>query len=65
MTISKAQTKKVTAFETMSARIRYLNSLGMSTGDISRYLTTPDKLVRYQWVRNVLKMEVKAPKEAI
>lgn len=48
---------------TVSARIRYLESEGMSRGDISRKLTSFEgRLVRYQWVRNVLETPVKNPK---
>ena len=47
-------------FNTMSAKIRYLNSKNMSRGAISKKLN-----IRYQWVRNVLITEVAKPKENI
>ena len=62
--LNKVQTQKVNSFKTWSAKIRYLHSLEFSQGDISRYLTTPNKLVRFQWVNNVLKTKVKTPKES-
>lgn len=62
--LTKAQSNKLSKFETYSAKIRYLHSLGWSNGDISRKLTTKTKLVRYQWVRNVLQTKVKTPKES-
>ncbi len=58
--LNKAQTTKLNKFTTTSGKIRYLNSLGQSRGDISRTLK-----IRYQWVRNVLITEVKSPKEKI
>ena len=62
--LKAAETKKVRSFKTKSAQIKYLNSLGWSRGDISRYLTKfYGKLVRYQHVRNVLVTEVKNPTE--
>lgn len=42
---------------TVSAKIRFLDSKGMSRGDIAKFLT-----IRYQWVRNVLITPVKKPK---
>lgn len=47
-------------FTTMSAKIRYLNSMNMSRGAIAKKLN-----IRYQWVRNVLITEVNKPKESI
>lgn len=39
----------------ISSKVRYLASLKMSRGDISRVLTASEgRLIRYQWVRNVL-----------
>ena len=58
--LTKAQTTKLDSFTTMSAKIRYLDSLGVSRGDIGRTLK-----IRYQWVRNVLEQKVKQPKEQI
>lgn len=52
--------KELLKFTTMSAKIRYLNSLNMSRGSISKKLG-----IRYQWVRNVLITEVTKPKEVI
>lgn len=60
MKLSNAQQDKLGTFTTMSGKIRYLASLGMSRGDISRTLK-----IRYQWVRNVLIQEVKNPKESV
>ena len=62
--LKKTEKSKIDGFTTMSAKIRYLDHCGYSQGDISRYLTTPDKLVRFQWVNNVLKTPVKNPKES-
>ena len=45
---------------TTSGRIRFLNSLSWTRGDISRYLG-----IRYQWVRNVLVTPVKEPRDKI
>lgn len=47
--LNKSQSEALEALDTMSAKIRYLNSEGMSRGDIARTLN-----IRYQWVRNVL-----------
>ena len=55
---TKAQQAKVDSFSTTSAKIRYLDSQGLTRGQISTALK-----IRYQWVRNVLITEVKAPKE--
>jgi len=63
--LNKSQTTKLSSFQTMSAKIRFLNSLGMSRGDIGRYLTkSENRYVRYQWVKNVLDTKVKTPKES-
>lgn len=49
-------------FDTLSARIRQLNSLGMSTGDISRTVVRSNgEHPKYQHVRNVLKTPLKTP----
>ena len=55
--------KHVKSLETMSARIKYLDSQKMARGDISRFLTevTGQKVI-YQWVRNVLITPVKKSK---
>ncbi len=62
--LNKNVLTKIKSFENVSTKIRYLNSLKYSQGDISRILTkTENKLVRFQWVNNVLKVKVKNPKE--
>ena len=54
--------KDLDGHKSISERIRFLNSKGMKTGDISRLLTEYEKrLVRFQWVRNVLITPVKKP----
>ena len=54
---------EVSALVSMSAKIRYLNAAGWSNGKISKYLTELEgKLVRYQWVRNVLITPIKKAK---
>jgi len=55
--LTKAQTSAVAKLPTKSAKIRYLNSMDWSRGDIARYLG-----IRYQHVRNVLITPVKNPK---
>ncbi len=57
--LKTAQTKKVKAFGTTSAKIRYLASQDYTRSQISKYLG-----IRYQWVRNVLVTPVKTPKES-
>ena len=47
--LSKAQEKKLNAFDTKSAKIRYLDSLNYSRSEIASILK-----IRYQHVRNVL-----------
>lgn len=47
-------------FSTTSARIRKLNNMGLTRGQIAKHLG-----IRYQWVRNVLNTPVKTPKEKI
>ena len=52
---------KLRSFKTKSEQIRYLNSLGLKNGPISKILTTVyGKLVRYQHVRNVLNQKLSA-----
>lgn len=47
--------KAYDALTTISSKVRYLASIKMTTGDISRTMTEREgRLVRYQWVRNVL-----------
>jgi DNA-binding transcriptional regulator YiaG len=48
-TLSKAQSEKLESLATTSGKIRFLDSEGLSRGDIARVLN-----IRYQWVRNVL-----------
>jgi hypothetical protein len=43
---------------TISAKIRYLNDLGIERGQIAKILG-----IRYQWVRNVLITPIKTPKK--
>ena len=62
--LSKVQKSKLDSFSHFSTKIRYLNSLKYSRGDISRMLSTPEKPVIYQWVKNVLDTNVKTPKES-
>jgi hypothetical protein len=57
--LTKANATKLAQFQTKSAKIRYLNSLGWSRGDIARHLE-----IRYQHVRNVLITPVKNAKES-
>lgn len=47
-------------YSTMSARIRKLDSMGMSRYAISKHLG-----IKYQWVRNVLITPTKKAKESI
>jgi hypothetical protein len=56
--VSKSEQTKLDSLSTTSGKIRYLNGLGWSRGDISRFLG-----IRYQWVRNVLVTPVKEPRE--
>lgn len=46
--------------KTMSAKIRLLESQGMTRGAIAKKLG-----IKYQWVRNVLEQKVTTPKERI
>lgn len=55
-TLTKAQQNALPKLPTTSARIRYLNSLDWSRGDIARHLK-----IRYQHVRHVLITPVKNP----
>jgi hypothetical protein len=58
--LSKEETAKYEAGTSIAAKIRYLTSIGKSKGDISRFMTEKEgKLVRYQWVRNVLNQPLK------
>ena len=62
--LNKTQSKKLDSFSTISGQIRYLDVQKFSRGEISKILTKKNnKLVRYQWVRNVLITDVKNPKE--
>ena len=64
--LNQTQSKRLNSFETMSAQIRYLNSQKFTRGEISKILSKKhNKLVRYQWVRNVLIQPVKNPKENV
>jgi len=56
--LNKVQRNKLNTFTTTSGKIRYLNYLGWTNSEIKNEL----KII-YQFVRNVLKMEVKTPKE--
>ena len=57
-TLTSAQSKKLDSFSTKSAKIRYLNSLEWSRGEIAKKLN-----IRYQHVRNVLITPVKNVRE--
>ena len=68
--LTSAREKKLKAFTTKSAGIRYLNSLGYPNGDIARKMTsiwkpTTGKNVRPQHVSGVLHQSVKNPQEKI
>ncbi len=57
---------ELNSYKTMSAKIRFLNSKNMTPGAISKLLSQHEgKLIRYQWVRNVLNTPVTTPKEVI
>jgi hypothetical protein len=47
--LSKEVQSKLESMTQTASKIRYLDSIGTSRGDISRILN-----IRYQWVRNVL-----------
>jgi hypothetical protein len=49
--------KELSAIQTVSGKIRFLNSKNLSRGEISKILN-----IRYQHVRNVLITPVKNPK---
>lgn len=52
--ITKDERAKYDACTSIASKVRFLLSLGKSRGDISRWMTeVEDKLVRYQWVRNI------------
>lgn len=53
-TIEDSISEKLESLTTTSSKIRFLDSLGYTRGDISRILG-----VRYQWVRNVLITPIK------
>ena len=57
--VTAAQIAKLESFATTSAKIRYLDSLGHTRGQIAKRLG-----IRYQWVRNVLVTPVTQPREA-
>jgi hypothetical protein len=47
--------EKIDSLPSTASRVRYLDSLEFSRGDISRILE-----IRYQWVRNVLETKLKS-----
>lgn len=55
-TTDAALDKKLAAFPSKSARIRFLAAEGMSTADIARKLG-----IRYQFARNVLVTKLTGP----
>ncbi len=63
--ISKAQVRKLSTMSTKSGKIRYLNSIGFSRGQIQKYLTDNGFPTIYQHVRNVLITPVQNPKDNI
>ena len=58
--LNKVQNSKLNSFQYTSSKIRYLKSLGFTNSEIKNEL----KII-YQFVRNVLNMNVKNPKESI
>ena len=58
MKLTKAQATKLDSFQTTSAKIRFLHSLGNERGAIAKKLN-----IRYQHVRNVLITPIKKPRE--
>lgn len=56
--LNKVQKSKLNSFQYTSSKIRYLHSLGFTNSEIKNEL----KII-YQFVRNVLNMNVKQPKE--
>ena len=53
--LSKDIKSELETMTQIATKIRFLKSKSFSTGDISRILTeTEGRLIRYQWVRNVL-----------
>jgi hypothetical protein len=52
--LSKTQKDQLDKMETKSSKIRFLNSIGYSRGQIAKYLG-----IRYQHVRNVLITPIK------
>ena len=62
--LKKAEEEKLASFQTKSAGIRYLNSLGYRNGQIARKMSAVwNTTVRPQHVSNVLHTEVKDPVE--
>ena len=57
--LNKAQKNKLDSFAYTSTKIRYLNHLGYTRSEIKSEL----KII-YQFVRGVLEMNVKQPKES-
>ena len=57
--LTKAQNTKLNSFTTKSAKIRYLDSLDYSRGEIAKALN-----IRYQHVRNVLITPIKNARES-
>jgi hypothetical protein len=58
--ITSSQMKEYESLTSIAAKIRFLHGLKKSKGDISRFMTEKEgKLVRYQWVRNVLNQPLK------
>ena len=56
--LTKTQSTKLQSFKYTSTKIRYLNSLGYTQSQIKNEL----KII-YQFVNNILKSNVKNPKE--
>lgn len=55
-----AHKEELDKLTTMSSRIRYLVGKGLGYGEVSRILTAyHGKMVRYQWVRNVMITPIK------
>ena len=57
MKLTKSQLTHITGLPTTSSKIRYLDSLNYTRGQIAKYLG-----IRYQHVRNVLITPVKNPR---
>ena len=56
--LSKAQSKKLDGFQNVSTKIRYLDKIGFTRGQISKVVNR-----RYQQVRNTLNTPVTNPAE--